>query len=369
MPQTEITTSGQVAVSTDALKKALNALKVTTPTYSQKVHIAADDGDLYVETGTPAAHARVFLNTEGSADELDCVLSYTDLQTVVSATAAKEMALAVSGGTLDIAAGRRTMTLPLGDGAGFDSLVYEGGDHIATGGPAFVSAILRAITHASTDETVPILCGVLLEGPTGGDELGHVVGTDRYRLFCGEVTGVEPEAYVLLPGAITSAALKTIGKGDGVKLFDLGRQVMIDTGTTQWVGMKVDGQYASYRQLLPAEFSHQATIDREQLLASARDLSKLLRKNTPLRMRLDMAAAIILAASPPDAGTTAEAVPWEGSALDEETWAGMNPTFLAASLKALEGEWVTMEWNQPGKTFRFSDEFGNWTINMPISLQ
>ena len=335
--------TGNVEVSGKVLALAVRDVKLLTKRFPQ-IHLGTDAGDFYVEAGTSFDHhARAFVNAE-LEDDFDAVVSVGDLEAALKGAASDQITLSVDDEGVTFTTGRRAITLHDLADDDFRGLEYLTGELLFHGGPPAIDMLQRAATHASSNETRPVLTGTYLQSVNG--QPTQVVTTDSYRLFFADLPGERSEPFeVLLDTKLLGAALKTIGRDKGFDLYDAGTHVVLDTGLTQWRMRKIEDQFPNYRQLVPDEFDHRATVDRDPLLKAVTAAARFLTANTPLRLSLAASHELTVEAAGADSPRSVETIAWSGMkpAIEKEFEIGLNPDFLAAALKVLDDEHLTLK--------------------------
>ena len=125
---------------------------------------------------------------------------------------------------------------------------------------AFKKALQQVIIAASSDESRPVLTGVLLHVEDG--DL-YVASTDSYRLAEKKLGAHSADLQLLIPATAIQDLLRILGDFDGeVKITYDDQQVLFVVGDIRLVTRLIDGKYPDYRKLIPASFAVTATIKR-----------------------------------------------------------------------------------------------------------
>jgi DNA polymerase-3 subunit beta len=204
----------------------------------------------------------------------------------------------------------------------------------------FADAVKQVARAASKDEARPILTGVLLEVNREGLTL---VATDSYRLAVRELTAKgEGETKVLIPErAITEAgrAAEAMDKGQ-VELLLEDSQATFRAGGLTLTSRLIEGEFPSYRQLIPEGYESHLTVSRIGLLDAVSRVGLLARENSPVRLEFN-ALGVRLSSSSPDLGGAVEVVEAEYTGTD--TTVAFNPGYLIDGLNAATGEKARIE--------------------------
>ncbi len=206
---------------------------------------------------------------------------------------------------------------------------------------AFADALRQVVAAASTDESRPILTGVLMAAE--GDGL-RLVATDSYRLAVRDLRGISVLAEgqsVLVP----SNALKELARvlSDDVEqvVLRLGeRDASFEVGDISLVTRLIEGEFPNYRGLIPQSHANRLTVGREPLLDAVRRVSLLAREATPVRLAMSEGSLELLAVTQ-DVGQAQEALDakYEGS----ELTVAFNPEYLIAGIEVSSGDEITLE--------------------------
>jgi DNA polymerase-3 subunit beta len=234
---------------------------------------------------------------------------------------------------------------------------------------AFVSTISTVARAASRDETRPVLTGILVSAE--GSQL-RMVATDSYRLSVKETT-LESPLEGSFEANIPARALQELARlaqQDGADTLTVGvreNQVVFDATGAVLSSRLIEGQFPNYRQLLPEEFEHELTLNRDEVLEVVRRISLLAQKNAPLRLAF-AEGELTVSAQTPDVGEARETVPvpFSGEPLE----IGFNPDFLRDGLESVESGDVRLKLISPLRPglIEAADASGFQYLIMPIRL-
>jgi DNA polymerase-3 subunit beta len=208
---------------------------------------------------------------------------------------------------------------------------------------ATVELVARA---ASRDEVRPILTGVLVQ--TEGDRL-TMVATDSYRLSV-KHTSLEAEIGTQLDANVPARALRELARivgADGAEEVEIAlprNQIVFRIGATVLSSRLIEGQFPSWRQLIPESFEHDVRLPREEFLEIARRVSQLAQRNAPLRLAFEE-GQLTVAAETPDIGDASEGMPapYSGEPLE----IAFNPQFLIEGVESVDTEQVAIQLSSP----------------------
>jgi DNA polymerase-3 subunit beta len=211
---------------------------------------------------------------------------------------------------------------------------------------AFVETVSRVARSASRDETRPVLTGILMSA--SGQEL-RMVATDSYRLSVKQ-TALEAPLQGSLEANVPARALQELVRiaqqapADSVAVSVGQNQVVFELGHIVLSSRLIDGQFPSYRQLLPESVEHELRLSSAELTDVVRRISLLAQKNAPLRLSFGE-GTLTVSAQTPDVGEASEAipVPFHGGEFE----IGFNPEFLRDGLESIESDELVLKLISP----------------------
>src|SRR5204862_7383740 len=121
-------------------------------------------------------------------------------------------------------------------------------------------------------------------------------------------------------------------------------QAVFSVGTVVLSSRLIDGQFPSWRQLIPESFEHEVRLPRDELLEVARRISQLAQRNAPLRFAF-AEGELTVTAETPEVGDASEAMPapYSGEPLE----IAFNPQFVIEGLESVDGEKLVMKLSSP----------------------
>jgi DNA polymerase-3 subunit beta len=228
-------------------------------------------------------------------------------------------------------------THPAGD---FPRIPQPSGETVTLPVEGLDAALRQVVRAASTEDSRPILTGVLMAAEDGGLRL---VSTDSYRLAVRDIAGLGVFAAgqkVLVP----SRALNELGRllaGSGEVALRLGtHDATFSAGKVALTTRLIEGEFPNYRQLIPPTYPNKLTVGREAFLDAVRRVKLLAREpTTPVRIAL-RPEGIQLAVITADWGTATEDVDakYEGA----EMTVAFNPAYLIDGIDAVAGDEVVL---------------------------
>ena len=129
---------------------------------------------------------------------------------------------------------------------------------------ALKEALQQAVFAASSDETRPVLTGILLQTRSG--KL-YMAATDSYRLAEKQLGANKQTIDLLVPASSMSDLLRVLDEEEHeVKITSNDQQVSFQVGDIELVTRLVDGKYPDYRKLIPERFTTKAILKRADLV-------------------------------------------------------------------------------------------------------
>jgi DNA polymerase-3 subunit beta len=205
---------------------------------------------------------------------------------------------------------------------------------------AFGDALRQVVRAASTDESRPILTGVLF---TTEDVGLRLVATDSYRLAVRDLVGVSvlaADQKVLVPSRALSELARVLPTTGDITLRLGEREATFEVGDATLTTRLIEGEFPNYRQLIPSSYPNRVTVAREALLDGIRRVKLLARDATPIRLGLTK-ENLDLTAVAQDVGNASESLDAEYDG-DEMTVA-FNPEYLSAGVESVPGDDVQLE--------------------------
>jgi DNA polymerase-3 subunit beta len=130
---------------------------------------------------------------------------------------------------------------------------------------ALKKALQQVVFAASTDESRPVLTGVLLHTVDG--KL-CAAATDSYRLAEKIIGANKQDINLLIPATAMQDLLRILGDNDEpVRITHNDQQVLFEVGDVELITRLVDGKYPDYRKLVPVNFSSSVTLKRSEFVS------------------------------------------------------------------------------------------------------
>lgn len=234
------------------------------------------------------------------------------------------------------------------------------GENISLSAIVLIEGLRNSLFSASPDETKQVLTGVHLTLNDAGLEFA---ATDGHRLAVVETLPPEaaekpaktskkkePEVQALdvtIPAKALQELMKMLERQAESSVT-----VKCDRGQAifEWVDQRLttrllEGQYPNYRQLLPKQFGHQATVERRTLLSAVERIAVLAdQKNNIVKLVLSPSKeSLSLSVDAPDVGSGEETIP--AQITGEDLIIAFNVKYLLDGLKTLNTAEIQMQFN------------------------
>jgi DNA polymerase III subunit beta len=234
-------------------------------------------------------------------------------------------------------------TLPADE---FPRLPEFEGESVKIPGAPLAETVDRVARAASRDEVRPILTGVLV---TTSEKTLTMVATDSYRLSV-KHTELEQPISSELEANVPARAMRELSRliaqeaADEVEIAVQRNQILFRVAGVILASRLIEGQFPSYRQLLPETFEHEVRLPREELLDVTRRVSQLAQRTAPLRLAF-AEGELTVAAETPDVGDAKESMPapYDGDALE----IAFNPQFFIEGIESVDTEEVALQLTSP----------------------
>jgi DNA polymerase III subunit beta len=231
----------------------------------------------------------------------------------------------------------------------------------------FLQAAQRVLRAASSDDSRPVLTGVLVEFAGG---VLTMAATDSYRMAVRTtpLEGGPPEDLTAIVPARALADLSRVAgsvEGEGLEIVVEENQVLFGAGDV-WLGARrIEGQFPEFRRLLPETFEHEVSLPRAEF-ADVIARVEVLAGRSPLRLAF-APGELTVSAQTQEVGEGRESLPcdFRGEPLE----IGFNPAFLREGVESIPGDGVVLKLItplRPGLLTGGTDDY--WYLIMPIRL-
>ena len=263
--------------------------------------------------------------------------------------------------------------LKQGNRDGWPSIDFAsvGSPVLVADGSTFAAHVAAAASHASRDETRPILTGVRVETVDGS--LARLVATDSYRLIVRDIQAetFAPDMAYTIPAAVLKAATDK-ASGDVAVFVDGANDrewVTVSRDGETWRIRTIGGQYPNWQQLMPEPVC-EVTFDRAELIGVLQGAKRAVAKKAPVMFAFNGQTATVSTVAE-GVETYSATVGFRGSVdgLDTEIQGGKIAADPAYTLDAVQvlGDTVTLGIITPLRPmFWSSGEDSTRVIVMPI---
>ena len=207
-------------------------------------------------------------------------------------------------------------------------------------GPEFREALSQVVKSASSDDSRPILTGVLMAAEDEGQL--RLVSTDSYRLSVRDLEGssiLGEHQRVLVPSRALGELQRLIADSGEVALKLAEHYAQFVVGAVQLTTRLIPGDFPNYQGLIPSDHPNCLTTNREQLLEVVRRVRLLAQDSTPVRLVMSAENLEVIAITH-DVGKANESMnaQYEG----EDLTVAFNPGYLIDGIEAVTGDEVTL---------------------------
>ena len=208
-------------------------------------------------------------------------------------------------------------------------------------GPEFREALSQVVSSASSDDSRPILTGVLMAAETEGRL--RLVSTDSYRLSVRDLEGssiLGDHQKVLVPSRALGELQRLIADSGEVTLKLAEHYAQFVVGAVQLTTRLIPGDFPNYQGLIPTDHPNCLTVNREQLLEVVRRVRLMAQDSTPVRMVMSSENLEVIAITH-DVGKANESMiaQYEG----EDLTVAFNPGYLIDGIEAATGDEITLQ--------------------------
>jgi DNA polymerase-3 subunit beta len=218
----------------------------------------------------------------------------------------------------------------------------DGGSSWKIDGGLFKKSLQQVAFAASSDETRPVLTGVLLQSRDGKLT---IAATDSYRLAEKHLGKQTQDFQLLIPASAMQDLLRVIGEAESdITVTYDDQQALFQVGDVELVTRLVDGQYPDYQKLIPQNFATVALLKKADFVNVTKVSSLFARESAgSVTISVDEATQKLsirsVASQLGENTATAEAkISGSGSIT-------LNSRFILDALNALAGEEVEFSFN------------------------
>lgn len=252
----------------------------------------------------------------------------------------------VDGEEAHISGGRSNFRLHAIPADEYPNLTDPEGEQVVLQAADLAEGLKQVVRAASTDESRPILTGVLLAAEDTGLRM---VSTDSYRLAVRDLPGataLKEGQTVLVPSRALNELARALTDDTDVRLVLGERDASFKVGALHLTTRLIEGEFPNYRGLIPTAQSNRLSVDRQSLLDAVRRVRLMARDNSPVRLTMT-ADLLELRAVTLDIGEASEQL--DASYQGDELTVAFNPEYLIDGLEVTPGDEITLETVDPLK--------------------
>lgn len=258
---------------------------------------------------------------------------------IVKAVQPGAVSFAAEDESLAIRAGRSDFSIRLISGDEFPQLAKLESEPVTLASSQLAESLKQVVLAASSDDSRPILTGVLLAAEADGLRL---VATDSYRLAMRDVSDVavlDEGQSVLVPSRALGELNRVLAQDERVSLR-LGRnEASFEVGSVTLITRLIEGDFPNYRGLIPDSHPNELIVNREELLDALRRVKLLARESTPIRIEMSSEGMELVAVTQ-DVGTARESV--ESRYTGSDLVVAFNPQYLLEGAEVAPGEEIAL---------------------------
>lgn len=222
----------------------------------------------------------------------------------------------------------------------FPNLATPEGQQLTIEAASFVAALRQVVPAASSDDSRPILTGVLVTSTEGGVRL---VATDSYRLAVRDLPGtslLESGQSVLVPSRALQEVARIVGDAENLVIEIGERDATFKVDGLSVTTRLIDGDFPNYEGLIPEKNPNRLTVSRDALLDAVKRVRLMAQESTPVRLNMT-ADGLQLVAITQDVGEAHEQI--DASYNGEELTVAFNAGFLLDGVDVAASEEVHLD--------------------------
>jgi DNA polymerase III subunit beta len=316
-----LTTAGRAVSTRSAGLPALGGIQFRAT--GNELHLVGTDLDLTMQITVP-----VVVMSEGT-----CVIPARLITDIVRALPEGAAVVEAEAEEARISAGRSQFSVRTLNAEEFPKIVSNDNFTATLQASELTEALRQVVRAASSDDSRPVLTGVLMSSEDSGLRL---VATDSYRLAIRDIPGAQifqADQSVLIPSKALSELGRLLSGAEEVKVALEDRELSFLVGNVRLTSRLIEGQFPDYRPLLPSSYPNRLHIDRDLLAEAVKRVKLLVRDSTtPVRLALrpDGVELTVVSQEVGSATDDVEAK-YEGEAIT----VAFNPAYLIDGLDAV----------------------------------
>ncbi|MDP6177266.1 MAG: DNA polymerase III subunit beta [Acidimicrobiales bacterium] len=303
----------------------------------------------------------------GGQEDGEAVLPARLVADIVRSLDSGQITVTVNAEGARVVAGRSDFNLRVMSADEFPRFEEPGGDAVTLDAESVSAALEQVVKAASSDDSRPILTGVLLAAEDDGLRF---VATDSYRLAVRDLPGTSVlgrDQTVLVPSRALEVTGRLLGDAEEltIRLADREASFVVDDVTI--VTRLIEGEFPNYRGLIPSDHPNVLVVDRVALIDAVRRVGLLARDATPVRLAMSRDGLELIAITQ-DVGQAHETL--DSSYEGNDLTVAFNPGYLLDGLEVSPGNEVRLETTDALKpaVIRSIGEAGFLYLLMPVRV-
>lgn len=259
---------------------------------------------------------------------------------IVKALEPGAVTIETEGDEARVSGGRSQFSVNLIPAEEFPHTGHPTAESVTLSAVEFAEGLRQVVSAASTDDSRPILTGVLLAAEGNGLRL---VSTDSYRLAVRDLPGttvLEEGQTVLVPSRALHEVVRILGSAEDLTLVLGEREASFVIGGVRLTSRLIDGDFPNYRGLIPQSQPNRLTIGRGPLIDAVRRVRLMAREATPVRLTM-RDGSVELVAITQDVGQAHEEL--DAKYQGTELTVAFNPEYLLTGLEVTPGDEISLE--------------------------
>lgn len=242
----------------------------------------------------------------------------------------------------------------------------------------FREAINQVVFSAASDDTRPVLAGVLMRLR---EDTVTMAASDGFRMSIKTIELPEPvhaSQDIIVPGRALSELARIIGDTDSpveITVTPSGGQVLFHCDNVDLVSRLVDGKYPDFERIIPKQYATRSVMDRNALLQSTRQASVFASGSANIaKVTIEAGAEwgpgrMTLSANAAEVGDNKSEL--EGQVAGEGGTIALNVKYLQEALNAMPTPQVAFETQTPQSpgVFRPVGQEGYIHVIMPMTVR
>ena len=223
----------------------------------------------------------------------------------------------------------------------------KSGRSVALKQAVFNEAAHQVVMAASTDESRPILTGVLFS--LKGNML-DMVATDSYRLARSSIRITSDiELDVIVPAKAVAEVGRTQPKGEDEELEIAveENQVKFNCVGYTLTSRLIAGSYPPYKQLIPTTYATKVDVGKTEFEEAIKRVKTVAVNNVPIKLTIT-SESMVLSANSREVGEAVEEIKVKAEGSDIEI--AFNPEYLLDGVSGIKGEKLLLRLDTPLKS-------------------